>query len=284
MVYFIYALICLIWGSTWLAIKLGLEDSPPLWSAALRFVIACAVLFVINRLRHIYYPRQWSEIWKIAMPGIFMYPGSYIPVYVAEVYIDSALSAVLFASLPFFVAILSLVFLRGERIDYVAWIGLVIGLIGIVVIFYDSLQQSKFVFLGVAMMLISAASAALGMVLIRSRLQEMGIMIMAEIQLVAGTIFMILAAMIFEPLAAFKVTLKSIGALLYLSIFGTVIGFLSYYWLLKKIKAIALSQVTFINPIIAVILGFLVLSEAFNANSIVGSVLIMGGVAMVIRK
>jgi drug/metabolite transporter (DMT)-like permease len=284
MVFLVYVGLCLVWGSAWLAIKVGLEDSPPFWSAGLRFVIAGGVLFLINTLRGAKYPREWSEIGRIALPGIFMYGFSYMAVYWAEVYIDSSLTAVLFASMPFFIAGFSVVMLKDEKLGLPGWIGLVIGFIGIIGVFYDSLLASQFALLGVVMVLLGSAAAGYATVYIRARLQQHSPWVMTGIQMPVGAVIIIPAAVIFESLSDFKVTPKSISALLYLSIFGTVIAFLGYYWLLKKLRAIAVAQIAFIMPVIAIILGYLFLSEVLSVLAVISSVLILLGVMLVLRK
>ena len=137
MVYLVYSLLCLVWGSTFMAIKLGLEDSPPFWSAGLRFVIAAVIVLLIAKARKLRYPSHVSEILKISIPGVFMYGLSYMLVYRAMVHIDSALTAVLFAGLPFFVAAFSIMMLKEEKLGLVGWCGLVMGFSGIILVFYD---------------------------------------------------------------------------------------------------------------------------------------------------
>jgi drug/metabolite transporter (DMT)-like permease len=284
MIYFIYILLCLIWGSTWLAIKIGLADSPAFWSAGIRFLLASIIIFMINIWRRKKYPRALDEIWRILLPGIFMYAVSYMLVYKAEQLIDSSLTAVLFTSFPFMVAGFAILMLREEKLSLSGWLGLSLGLAGTVAIFYDSLVQSKFIFLGSALALAGSAASAYGTVYVRAHLIKYDIAVIASMQMTLGAIIMIAAALIFEPLESFEITSKSVGALLYLSTFGTVVAFLGYYRLLQKMKAITVSQITFITPLIAVILGYIFLAEKMTVMTAAGAVLVLAGVAMVIRK
>ncbi len=284
MTYFIFSLLCLIWGSTWLAIKIGLQDSPPLWSAGFRFVIAALIILVINRIRNVTYPADLKRLWKIAFPGIFMYGLSYSLVYAAEVHISSSLTAVIFASFPFLIAIFSIFMLQEEKLSSRGWFGLAVGFLGIVVVFYDSLATSRFVFLGTVLAAFGAVASAYGTVYIRSRLQEEDIFVMSAVQMSLGAVIIILLAVLSEPLSDFKVTARSVGALSYLVVFGTVIAFLGYYYLLKKIQAIKVSQITYITPVIAVILGYIVLSERFTVSAALGAILVLFGVMLVVRR
>ncbi|MCP4703084.1 MAG: EamA family transporter, partial [candidate division Zixibacteria bacterium] len=129
-----YIVLCLIWGSTWLAIKIGLDDAPPLWSAGLRFLIAGLILILINWFRKVSYPKSSKEIFRIALPGLIIYAFPYMMVYHAEQYISSALTAVLFASFPFFIAGFSFFMLKTEKPNIYSWLGLVVGFIGIIVV------------------------------------------------------------------------------------------------------------------------------------------------------
>jgi drug/metabolite transporter (DMT)-like permease len=284
MIYFVYSLLCLIWGSTWLAIKLGLQDSPPLWGASLRFSIAALIFLLISLFTKAKYPKSIKELGRLAVPGLFMYALSYIFVYEAEVFIDSSMMAVLFASFPFWIALFSLVMLKNEKLSARGWIGLIIGFAGILVVFYDSMLVSQLTFWGAVMAVLGAAVSSYGTVYIRAYLKEYDISVMATVQIMVGTIIILIAALIFEPLGAFKITNKSIGALLYLAIFGTIIGFWGYYWLLKKIRVIAVSQITFITPIMAIFWGYLILSEDLSIRAAAGAFLILVGVVLVLKE
>ncbi|MBN2227180.1 MAG: EamA family transporter [candidate division Zixibacteria bacterium] len=282
--YLIYIMLCLIWGSTWLAIKIGLEDSPPLWSAGLRFVIAAIILFIINSIKRVPYPRDWKTIRTVAFPGIFMYSLSYMLVYWGETHIGSAMMAVLYTTFPFFVAAFAAIMLKDERLSPLAWGGLVIGFGGVIVIFFDSLNISQLAFGGTVAGVASSASSAFATVYIRAKLRETPIRMMASLQITLGAILIIIFAALLEPPTAFRVTTKSVSALLYLSVFGTVIAFLAYYWLLRRMHAVTVSLMTFFIPVIAIALGYAVRAETFSYLAVVGTVLILAGVVLVVKK
>lgn len=284
MIKLIYIFLCLVWGSTWLAIKIGLDDSPPLWSAGIRFLIAGLILLIINRIRKISYPGSFKEIVRIALPGLIIYSFPYMLVYHAEQYISSALTAVLFASFPFFIAGFSMFMLKSEKPNIYAWVGLAVGFSGVVVVFYDSLVTSEFVFLGAVLIVVSSAMSAMGTMVLRVWYNDLDFTMMLCLQILAGALVTILAAMVFEPISAFKITFQSVGALLYLAVFGSVLAFAGYYWLLKKIKVISLSLIAFITPIIAIGLGYYLLGETFSAFTAMGSALILGGIVLVVKK
>ena len=134
------AFLCLIWGGTWVVIKVGLEDSPPFLSATLRFVIAVAVLGAIVFIGKRPHPRGGLMWWRMVLPGVFMYAIPYAAVYWAAQYIPAALNSILFATFPFFVAILAHFYLPNERLNPIKWLGLFGGLLGLLIIFNDSLS------------------------------------------------------------------------------------------------------------------------------------------------
>jgi len=213
-----------------------------------------------------------------------MYSIAYIMVYWGEMHIGSAMMAVLYTTFPFFVAAFAAIMLKEERLSLVAWSGLVIGFGGVIVIFYDSLNISQLAFGGTVAGVASSASSAYATVYVRSKLRETPIRVMAMLQITLGAVLIILMAAVFEPLESMRVTAKSVSALFYLAIFGTVIAFLSYYWLLKRMRAISVSLMTFFIPVIAIVLGYLVRSETFSYLAVIGTVLILAGVGLVFKK
>lgn len=284
MIKLIYILLCLIWGSTWLAIKLGLNDAPPLWSAGLRFLIAGLILIIINRFRKVSYPKSAKEIFQISLPGLIIYAFPYMMVYHGEQHISSALTAVLFASFPFFIACYSIFMLKSEKPNIYAWLGLIIGFGGVIIVFYDSLVTSEFVFLGAVLIVLASALSAFGTMILRIWYNDKDFTMMLCLQVLFGAVITITAAIFFEPISLFKITSRSVGALLYLAVFGSVVAFAGYYWLLKKIKVISLSLIAFITPIIAIALGYLLMSEILSTFTAFGSVFILGGIILVTKK
>ena len=117
MTYFIYVLICLIWGSTWIAIKIGLSQAPPFYTSSLRFLLSVIILATIVALKKYPYPKGFKNLFLMGIPGLFMYGISYALVYFSEMYIDSSLAAVLFGSFPFFVALFSIKILKAEKLN-----------------------------------------------------------------------------------------------------------------------------------------------------------------------
>jgi drug/metabolite transporter (DMT)-like permease len=280
----LFVMLCFIWGSTWMAIKIGLSDMPPFLSSAARFVVATLVLHGIVIVRGARYPGTWSERFHIALPGFFIYGMSYALVYHAEQHISSALTAVLFSSYPMFVALLSIWMLKQEKLHLLGWFGLMLGFAGIVVISYDSLQGTRNLFLGTLMALGGSLVSAYGVLLHKRRFTNQGVIVAAALQIAAGVIPLIFAALLFESVTDFAVTPESVGSILYLAILGTVIAFLSYYWLLTYWTAVKVALTAFFVPLVAILIGAGLFGEELGWRVAAGTALILAGVLLVIRK
>ncbi len=266
-----------------MGIKIGLSDAPPLYAASLRFALAVAILYAIILLKRYSFPKDVWETLKLAYPGLYMYGASYALIYFAEQYISSALTSVLFTSFPLFVAFLSIWMLKAERLRWAAWLGLGLGFFGIVVISYDSFQASGNLFLGSILTLGGSLMAAYGMLIHKKHFAGQNIVVAATVQMTLGGIPLLAAALLFERWSHFSLTPASVGSILYLAIIGTVIAFVAYYWLLSHTKAIIVSLIAFITPIVAVVLGFF-WGESLPICTLAGTIMILTGILLVVRR
>ena len=284
MILWIYVLVVLIWGSTWMGIKIGLEDAPPFISLSMRYILSIAILYSIILFNKYRFPTtNFRGLLKLAYPGLYIYGGSYIFVYLGELYISSSLTSVLYSSFPFFVAILSTLVFKTEKLSRISWLGLILGFLGIITIFYDSLQFSGNLLIGCSLVLLSAFVASYGVIIHKKKFSFENIYISIALQMSFGLIPMILGALLFENLSDFNFTYKSVGAIIYLSLFGSVIAFLGYYWLLRHITAVKISQMEFITPIVAIFIGVGFFGETLPTRTWIGSGIILVGVYLVIK-
>jgi len=284
MVLLVYIMICLIWGSTWMAIKLGLADAPPLYTAAVRYILAVLVVGLIARFKGYSFPTGWHRKLIVAYPGLYMFGLSYGLVYWAEQYIDSALTAVLFGSLPFFVALISNLIYKTEHLRPLAWGGLMIGLIGAVLITYEQWQTSADLFLGTILVLVSSFSAAYGTVIHKHKHSRENIFVALTLQMGLGGGLLLVAALIVENLADFGLTAVSVGSILYLALLGSVAAFAGYYWLLKRTTAVIVSMTAFVTPMVAIFIGMVLYDESMTLPVVIGSVMILSGIFLVVKK
>jgi drug/metabolite transporter (DMT)-like permease len=216
----------------------------------------------------------------MAIPGVFVYFLGYGLVYWGEQYIDSGLAAILFATFPFWVAIYAHWLLPEERFTLIRLASLIVGFSGIVIIFWDSLSFSGLANHGLGMLAVlgSGASAAYAAVRTKRDLHHIDPLLIAAYQMSAGMALLLAVGFATESLASFELTQKSIGALLYLALAGSALTFGVYFHLLKTTQATKLSLIAFVTPIVALMLGWLLMSERISWNLILGAGLVVAGI------
>ena len=273
-----YVIISLIWGSTWLAIRLGLDSLTPLIASGLRFITASVLIYVFMKYMKVSLQLDSVSIKIYFFLGIFSY---YIPfglVYWGEQYVPSGLASVIFAIFPFVVMFFSKLALKSEIIDRNKFIGVISGFIGIYLIFSDDLSFDFSNYLwGMLAVLGSATLQAFSAVAIKKYGKHLNPISMNFLPVTIGGILLLASGVLFEDLSKIKIDGKAVASILYLALFGTLITFTIYYWLLKKINIVILSLSSFITPIIAVFLGWLLLNESLQKNDIYGSLFVLLG-------
>jgi drug/metabolite transporter (DMT)-like permease len=277
-------MLCLIWGSTWLAIKIGLEDSPPVLGAGFRFVLSCLILFSLvywKRLPLTKSKRDWKNI---IIPGFCAYFVSYGLVYWGEQHINSGLAAVLFATFPFWVAIFAHFMLPNEKFNLVKLFSLLVGFSGILIIFWDNLHLSGSTenALGMFALLSSGASSAYAGVRTKRDLHHVDPIVISAQQMLVGMLLLLIVGFTFEDIKTFQITQKSVGALLYLALFGSALAFSVYFYLLKTTDATKLSLIAFVTPIVALLLGWLMADEKVTPRLMLGAALVVVGIVLLI--
>ena len=274
-----YVLICLIWGSTWLAIRLGLDSLTPLISAGIRFLIASFFILGLMRLRKITLQTDPISIRLYFVTSLFSFIIPFALVYWAEQFIPSGLTSIVFAVMPFGVIVFSKIAFPDEKISFNQIIGVVLGFSGIVIIFSEQLSLNlSQQFLGILAVLVSSSMQAAIGVTIKKYGQHLNPLSMHFIPLFFAGLIMILSALLLENSEMWSFNFTAISTILYLAFFGTVVAFTTYYWLLKRVNIVILSLSSFITPIVAVILGWLVLTEQFSLQTLVGSGFVLIGI------
>ena len=280
MALFVYIFLCLIWGTTWLATKFGLQDMPAIWSGAIRMALASVILLAYNQIAHNAYPVGWKRRWYVARPGAIIFAASYIFTYSGMQYISSSLAAILFSAMPFTVALLAHFYLPDEKMTRRKLIGLIIGFAGIVVVFDGPIALTHDTLLGGGLVVVSTFIAAAALVYIKTTLPDEPIMPMISLQMIVGAVVMTIAALVLEDFSHLHFTKTAIGSVAYLAIFGSVIAFGGYFWLLRKIGALQVSLIAFVTPIVAVFIGAFA-GDRLAANEFLGAALVLGGVLLV---
>lgn len=279
-IYFVYVCVCLIWGSTWLAIRIGLEAFTPLFSAGIRFIIAAIAILLLTKFNKLQFQFDRIAIVLYLAMGFFSFVIPFGLVYWAEQFVPSGLAAVLFAVYPFFVAIFTFYLIKAERINFLKTIGMVISFIGIVIIFSNDLSGNiSDNLVGMIAVVISAIMQAAIAVLIKKYGSHLHHLSMNFFPMLIGGIFLVFIGLWFEDIYSITVTVPAVLSILYLALFGSVVTFTSYYWLMKKINIVLLSLISFITPVIAVIIGWIFYGESLQPQHIAGAVLVLAGIA-----
>jgi len=280
--YLVYGLLCLIWGSTWMAIRVVVRDVPPLWSAGVRFVIAAAILLLLAALRRSpapQGPRQWRAVGVL---GIAMIAFPYGLLFWAEQFVTSSMTAVLYTTLPLCVAALT-PWMSKHSVPRAAILSMVVGAGGIAVLFGQGLTASRSALLGGIAILLGVVSNAYSIHFAKRELSGMDPVVATGWQFLVGGVALVGASLVAERGLASQWTAQAIAALLFLAIAGSAIAFAAYYWLLRHMQPYQISTISLVIPIIAIVEGALILQEPIPPLMLVASLVVLVAVAGVLR-
>ncbi len=278
--------LCVIWSSTWLAIKLGLRDLPPVSYAGIRFLIAIVVLVAISAGRVRLLPSRRSDYWLLAGTGILMFSINYGLLFWGELHVSSGLAAVLQATIPIFGMIFGHYLLPDEPLRWARVLGALLALAGVATICAHLLDFSGVMaFWGGLGIVMGGACAAYSNVTLKARAIPLAPGMIAAWQMIFGTVPLLVAGWIVDgnPIH-FQWSGLSIGCLLYLAVVGSALAFLLLYWLLPRMKVASLQTISLITPPGAVALGWLVGGESLPLSFLLGAVLVLAGVWMIFRR
>jgi drug/metabolite transporter (DMT)-like permease len=281
-----YVLLCIVWSSTWLAIKVGLRDLPPIWFVAIRFLIAIAVLLAVSIGRTHLLPRTRRDSAVLAFTGVIMFTLNYGLLFWAEEHVSSGLAAVLQATIPMFGMIFAHWLIPSERLRWPRVAGALVAIGGVAVICGKLLDRNgAMAFWGGLAIVIGAAGAALSNVILKRRALDLSPAMIAGWQMIFGTVPMLVLGLVMEgnPLH-FHWTGMAWFCLLYLAVIGSALTFLLLYWLMLRMPVTNLQTIALITPPGAVAFGWLAGGETFSAWSLVGAALVLVGVWMIFRR
>jgi drug/metabolite transporter (DMT)-like permease len=279
----VWLILCLIWGTTWFFIAVGLKFLPPFTFSAARFILAVLILACIIFIKKIPLPKTSKE-WKlILLTGFLQFSINYSTVFWGEQYISSGLAAVLQAMITVFGLALAWIHLPNERITKLKIFAVVLGVIGVATIFIEQLQINNWwAFAGCVAIVIGAYAAAQASVLIKAKGGGIHPASLVFSQMSFGVLPVIVYALVREgnPLS-FNWTWAAFGCILYLTLLGTIAAFWLYYWLLSKIESTKAMMISLVTPLIAVIIGAIFLGEKLPPQTFLGGVLILSSVSLI---
>jgi drug/metabolite transporter (DMT)-like permease len=282
----VWLILCGIWGSTWLFIKIGLADLPPLTFAGIRFVFASGILTLLILARGVRWPRRRNEWYVIAVVGFLQFSLNYGLVFWGEQRIPSGLAAVLQSTFPAFGLVLAHFYLPAERMTSRKVFGVLLGFLGVAIIFSDQLTiAGTGALLGSMALVMSALCGSYGNVLVKAYGTQIDPFVLAAGQMVFG----------FPPLLALGIAVegnplhlhwtgRSLLALAYLVLVGSVIAFTLFYWLVRHMDVTNTMLISLVTPIIAVVLGMVVLHERLNWRLFAGTAIIISGIGLIVLR
>lgn len=282
-----FAAVYILWGSTYLAIKYAIETLPTFLMAGSRFLTAGAILFVIARFSKDYEKPTFAQ-WRTSfIVGTLLLVGGNGGVVLAEHYISSSLAALLVATEPFWIVLLSWLWLKKSRPNLKVAAGLMLGFVGVYLLIGGQLFSgagNSNQLLGAILVVLGALSWATGSIYgLRAPTAKSPILASGMQMLSGGAMLALIGTLTGEwtTLNLAAVSLNSWLGLAYLIIFGSLIAFTAYSWLLKNAQPAMVATYAYVNPVIAVFLGWLIAGESLTTQMLIGAGVIVGSVALI---
>ncbi|MFM0258903.1 EamA family transporter [Paraburkholderia sediminicola] len=278
-----FSAIYLVWGSTYLAVAIGLRSFPPMILMGTRCVIGGLILLGWSLLHNQRLPSAQLLIHGVAC-GLLFFVGCHGVLAIAQQHVPSGIAAVILATIPFWIAMLRFLLPRERRPVPATICALGVGFAGVAVVAWaaPSSGSHRMELPWLAALLGASLSWALGTVLTQRHKGKIPALTLAGVELLAGGVTLAVLCVITGELRGFRVqavSADSLFALAYLTLAGTVLSFAAYVWLLDRVDPTLVATYTFVNPVIAVILGWAFLEERPTAGMLVGAPLIVGAVA-----
>ena len=280
---FSFFAIYVLWGTTFLAIRIAVEELPPLFAAGARFFIAGVVLYAFMRLKGETAPTlpQWRNLTVMAL---LMFVAEYGPLFWAEKYVPSGIVSVLAATLPILTMILEMLILRQQRMRPMLALAVLTGFAGVAILLMPGGRQHLALIPCLAI-LAGATTWSLGSVLTRSMELPRSRPVTAGAAMMLGGAMLLAISAGFGEMHPFPhISLRAIFALLYLIVFGSLLAFTAFVWLLAHMPATRVSSHAYVNPIVAVALGYFAAGEIITWRIIAGSVLVLVSVFLILRR
>ena len=270
-----YALLCVIWGSTWMVIKIGYGDLGPFNVAGLRFLVAGTLMAAVALATRARWPRGRPEWTAVMVVGLLMFAGDYGLIYWAEQYIASGLTAVLFATLPLMTLFVARAYIPGERITTGKLGSSVLALVGTVALFADQLRVDTEAIRPMLAVLGATLCAAVASVVSKRDAHDIPSATLNATSMLVGAAVLLLAALAHGEGLRVPTDAGTWAAVAYLALVGSVLAFLIYFSLLKTWSVMSLSFISVFTPVIALLLGFAFLGEPLTLWRAAGTLLIL---------
>lgn len=282
--YLAWAATCVVWGTTYLVIKIGVTDLPPMLFAGVRWIISGVLLLSVMLLRGHKLPTV-KDLPNLAIAGLLMLGVANGGVVVAEIWLPSGLTALIITTLPFWAAIMESMMPGGVRLNLKMGFGLLLGFLGVALIFYNDLAgfTDSSMLLGVLLIFIGMLSWAGGSMITKYKKLDLNHLVAASSHMLFAGLAQTLLGFILGEHNDLTITTNGLFAIAYLTLIGSMAGYGSYMYAIQHLPVSFVSTYAYINPIIALFLGWLVLGEHISIEIIFAAVFIFTGV-WIVRK
>lgn len=279
-----YILVCIIWGSTYLAIRIGVQSMPPFLFAGIRFMIAGSIILLYSYLKKLEFPKGIKEYWKISVVGLFLLSIGNSLVVVAEMRVNSSTAALLLALIPIFIAILEQFIPEGSRISLSGWIGMFIGFAGVGILSFSGGGEFDTDAFGIMLLLLACLAWAVGSIYSKRTIFTGSIVTQIGVQMLAGGLAQTFMGLILGEASKLKYDPSGVAAMLYLIFVGSLVGYTSYIYLISVWPVSKAGTYAYVNPVVAMFLGWLILQESVTSRMIISAIMILAGVVIVQRS
>jgi len=282
--YVAFFIVCIVWGTTYLAIRIAVETVPPFLMAASRYIAAGLILFIASRVRRERLPRDWRTLGNLAFIGVLMVAVGNLMVIVAEQWAPSGMVALFVATAPFWATLIAALSGSGERIGTGSAIGMLAGFAGVGLLVTPGAAgghfDKKFI-LGAVLVQIGSIGWQYGTHRAKYTIRNVPFVTATALQMLFGGVVCAIGGVAAGETSRFSLNARTFTALVYLALFGSVVAYTAYVFAVKHLPTTKMSLYAYVNPVVAVFLGWLILHEPLTWISIVAMLIILGGTAVV---
>ncbi|MGA7615164.1 MAG: EamA family transporter [Thermoanaerobaculia bacterium] len=285
--YVAFGVVCTVWGTTYLAIRVAIETLPTFLFPGLRFTIAGVILLAICLARGEKLPPRMSDWANLALIGVLMVGAGNVAVVWAEHWVTSGFAALLVATSPFWMATLEALRPTGERLTRRKTTGLLLGFAGVLILVAPSILPSSFrpmFLLGVIVLQLGTIGWDIGSIRSKYHAISAPALVSAAVQMISGGVVVSLIGLALGEAPQFHFSGRTLAAFLYLVVFGSILAYAAYVYALSKLPTSTVLLHAYVNPAVAVVVGWLILDEPLGWNAILAMLVIFSGVALVQRS
>jgi Permeases of the drug/metabolite transporter (DMT) superfamily len=282
--YLAFAVVCIVWGTTYLAIRVAVTTMTPFLLTGARFLFGGVVLFIVAKLHGDAFPRSRRVLGEVVLCGVLMVAIGNLAVVWAEQWVPSGFAALFVGTAPFWVALIELMRRSGERVEPRRAVGMLIGFIGVALLVTPHGAGKAFdAHFVIGALAIQGGCIAWQYGTVRGKYELASIppLMSSALQMFSGGVVVTLVGLVLGELPHFHTTPRTFAALAYLAVFGSVITYTAYVYAARNLRTTTLSLYAYVNPLVAVLLGWFFLREELTWVSITAMVVILTGVALV---